>query len=267
MLDKRSKYLRNLIVEQVKISRRGHIASALSIVEILRVLYDDFLKFKVSNSSWVGRDRFILSKGHGCMALYAILSDKGFFEKKELRSFCNRSSLLGGHPELGKVPGGEASTGSLGHGLSIGVGLALGFKIKKMSNKVVVLLGDGELNEGSIWEALLSASKHKLSELYIMIDYNKLQSSGSTTEVLELEPLRQKLESFGLNVFETNGHNTNTILKTLREASEHKWKPIAIICHTTKGKGFPFAENNLSYHHKNNITDEELLKMAELTSQ
>ena len=265
MLDKRSKYLRSLIVEQVRISRRGHIASALSITEILRVLYDSFLNFQISDSSWTGRDRFILSKGHGCMALYAILSDKGFFDKIELKTFCNKSSFLGGHPEWGKVPGVEASTGSLGHGLSIGVGLALGFKIKKMANKVVVLVGDGELNEGSIWEALLSASKHKISNLYILIDYNKLQSSGSTAEVLDLEPLRQKLESFGLSVFETDGHDTNYIAEALKKAECEKIKASAIICHTTKGKGFIFAENNLSYHHKNNITDEELLKMEELT--
>ena len=130
MLDKRSKFLRRLIIEQVKTSRRGHIGSALSIVEILRVLYDDFMSYNVSDLSWAGRDRFILSKGHGCMALYAILAEKGFFSKAELPDFCSKNSFLGGHPEFKKVPGVEASTGALGHGLSIAVGMALGFKIK-----------------------------------------------------------------------------------------------------------------------------------------
>lgn len=261
MLDKRSKYLRNLVIEQMVLSRRGHIGSALSIIELIRVIYDNFLVFREADPNWEGRDRFVLSKGHGCMALYAVLADKGFFKKAALETFCSADSFLGGHPEQTKVPGVEASTGSLGHGLSIAVGLALGFKIKKVTNKVYVLIGDGELNEGSIWEAFLCASKHKLSNLFILIDYNKLQSSGSISEVLEIEPLKQKLQSFRLAVSEVDGHNVTAISEKLAEEPEHKDKPRIIICHTIKGKGFEFAENNLDYHHRNNITNDELSAM------
>lgn len=261
MLDLRSKYLRGLIIDQLMISRRGHIGSALSIVEILRVIYDEFLTFQAADSSWEGRDRFVLSKGHGCMALYAILADKGFFAVSELEKFCSKSSFLGGHPEKDKVPGVEASTGSLGHGLSIAVGIALGFKIKQLDNKVWVLLGDGELNEGSIWEGFLSASKHKLSNLSILIDYNKLQSYGEVKNVLNLEPLSEKFESFGLEVLEVEGHDTAAMAKVFSFKKQKELKPRVIICHTVKGKGFKFAEHNLDYHHKNNITDDEIVEM------
>ena len=262
VLDARSKYLRSLVLDQIALSRRGHLGSALSIMELVRVLYDNFLKYRSSDIWWEGRDRFILSKGHGCMALYAILADKGFFSKSHLQNFCGESSFLGGHPERNKVPGVEASTGSLGHGLSIGVGIALSLKIKNMSNKVVVLLGDGELNEGSIWEAFLSSSKHKLSNLLILIDYNKFQSAGPISEVLEMEPLKKKFRSFNLAVSEINGHDIQEITKTLTKKYSNYYGPHVIICHTIKGKGFKFAENNLEYHHKNNITDAELNEMT-----
>ena len=261
MLDERSKYLRSLVIEQLTLSRRGHIGSALSILELVRVLYDSFLKYKPHDIWWEGRDRFILSKGHGCMALYAILADKGFFSKSHLQNFCSESSFLGGHPERNKVPGVEASTGSLGHGLSIGIGIALSLKIRKMPNKVVVLLGDGELNEGSVWEAFLSSSKHQLSNLLILIDYNKFQSAGTISEILAMEPLKKKLQSFNLMVSEINGHNIQEITKTIAKAYSNYGGPHVIICHTVKGKGFEFAENNLEYHHKNNITDAELNEM------
>ena len=261
VLDERSKYLRRLVLKQVTLSRRGHLGSALSIIEIMRVLYDDFLKYKPHDIWWEGRDRFILSKGHGCMALYALLADKGFFSKSHLETFCTESSFLGGHPERNKVPGVEASTGSLGHGLSIGVGIALSLKIRNLSNKVVVLLGDGELNEGSIWEAFLSASKHNLSNLLILIDYNKFQSAGPVRDVLALEPLKKKLQSFNLAVSEINGHNISEITKTLHKKNSNHKVPHTIICHTIKGKGIKFAENNLEFHHKNNITDSELNEM------
>ena len=171
----------------------------MSLVEILRVLYDDFLVFDPKNTKLTSRDRFILSKGHGCLALYAILSDKNFFPKDELSIACEPKSILGGHPEV-KVPGVEASTGALGHGLSIGVGMALAAKLKKEKHKVVVVIGDGESDEGSIWESAMSASKHNLSNLIVLLDYNKIQSYGFVNEVLDLEPIKKKWESFGFDV-------------------------------------------------------------------
>lgn len=260
-MDARSKYLRRIIVSALEGGRRGHLGSSMSMVEILRVLYDSFLRFRPDEPQWPERDRFILSKGHGCLALYAILADKDFFPKSEITSFCAPNSRLGGHPEFGKLPGIEASTGSLGHGLSIGVGVALAAKIRKQSIRVVVLTGDGEINEGSVWEAAMSASKHKLAALTVMVDYNKLQSYGATADVLELEPLSDKWRSFGFSVAEVDGHDVAQLEALLSRLPLDPIKPTAIICHTLKGKGFPFAEGRPEWHHKSGITDTEIAAM------
>ncbi len=257
-LDERSLNLRKLVIRAFEGGQRGHLGSSMSLIEIMRVLFDDFLKFDISNPHWEFRDRLILSKGHGCLALYVLLADKGFIKPSNLETFCHFDSILGGHPEFGKVPGVEASTGSLGHGMPIGVGMAIALKIRKMTNKVVVVLGDGEMNEGSNWEAALSASKHNLNNLITIIDYNKLQSYGETREVLDLEPLVDKCKSFGFKVTETDGHNINKIKKSLSEKNFSKTKPNMIICHTVKGKGFPFAEHNPSWHHKSNMSQEDV---------
>ena len=176
MLDQRSKDLRKLVIKMISVGRRGHIGPALSLIEILRVLYDSILKYNSNEPKWSNRDRFILSKGHGCLALYAILADKEFFKMEELDNFCEPKSILGGHPERDKIPGVEASTGALGHGMPIAVGIALAAKIKNKDYKTYVVTGDGEINEGSVWEAAMSASKHKLNNLCVLIDHNKLQS-------------------------------------------------------------------------------------------
>ena len=260
-LDQRSYYLRGLIVESLEGARRGHIGSSLSLVEILRVLYDDFLSYHPEDPEWEERDRCILSKGHGCLALYAILADKGFFAKSELKTFCHHNSILGGHPEKGKIPGVEASTGALGHGLSIGVGIALAARIKKRPFRTVVITGDGELNEGSIWEAALACSKHELSNLTIFVDYNKLQCYGSTKLVMNLEPLIQKWQSFGFETVEVDGHDIKALQNIMSSLPFNKKRPSVIICHTIKGKGFSFAENNPAWHYKHVITDEDIEKM------
>lgn len=257
ILDARSKYLRKSIIQCIEAGGRGHIGPALSLVEILRVLYDDFLVFDSKNTKLKNRDRFILSKGHGCLALYAVLADKGFFPKEELKIACEPHSILGGHPET-KVPGVEASTGALGHGLPIGVGMAIAAKIKKENHKIVVVIGDGETDEGSIWESAMSASKHKLSNLIVLLDYNKIQSYGFVKEVLDLEPLKEKWESFGFKVSEVNGHDVKQLKKALKQLSSLENKPKIVICHTIKGKGISYAENNPSWHHKNNLGKKEL---------
>ena len=221
------------------------------------MLYDDVLRFNPTDPKWVDRDRFLLSKGHGCLPLYVILAEKGFFPEEELWKFCQSDGILGGHPEH-KVPGVEASTGSLGHGLSIGVGFALNARIDRAGYGVYVVIGDGESNEGSVWEAALSASKHGLTNLNVLIDYNKHQSYASTSEVLNLEPLADKWRSFGFGVCEVDGHDVEALQSSLLGLPVERDKPSAIICHTIKGKGIDFAENNMLWHHKSGITNEEI---------
>jgi transketolase len=260
-LDHISKHLRRLVVEALEGGGRGHLGSSMSIIEIIHSLYDGYLSITEDNVNSIDRDRFILSKGHGCLALYAVLVDRGFIPREELTTFCKATSRLGGHPERNKIPGVEASTGALGHGLSIGVGMALAARIQERPTKVVVLMGDGEINEGSVWEAAMSASKHRLSNLTVMVDYNKLQSYGLTKEVLDLEPLIDKWESFGFSTVEVDGHNIDAIKATLSRLPFNAERPSAIICHTIKGKGFPFAEGNPHWHHKAKLSDQEIASM------
>lgn len=254
-LDKRSIYLRELILLGLEGGQRGHIGSSMSLVEILRVLYDDVMFYSKKNPKLLNRDRLILSKGHGCLALYAMLVDKGFLRKKHLFDFCKSGSILGGHPDH-NIPGVEAITGSLGHGLSIGIGIALALKIKKINSKVYVILGDGEMNEGSNWEAFMSASKHNLDNLIVLIDNNNLQTYGTPKEVAGLDKIKNKLLSFGFNVKEINGHSVNQIKSAL--IKKKQTKPIGIICKTLKGKGIDFAENKAEWHHKSSLSKKDI---------
>ena len=257
VLDNRSLKLRQTIVRTMEASRRGHLGSAFSLVEIMRVLYDDVLRYDASNPDWPERDRCILSKGQGCLALYAILAEKGFFPEEELWKFCLSDGILGGHPDH-RVPGVEASTGALGHGLSIGIGMALNAKFEKADYRVFVIVGDGESNEGSIWEAALCAGKHRLSNLTVIVDYNKFQSYGSTFEVQDLEPLGAKWNAFGFAAIDVDGHDPEALLSVLSHLPLEPQKPTAVICHTVKGKGVAFTENDMEWHHKNRLTDAEI---------
>lgn len=258
-LDERAIYLRKLVVRALSGGGRGHLGPALSLIEILRVLYDDVLRFDPKNPAWPGRDRCILSKGHGCLALYSLLADKGYFPLDELDTFCRRDSILGGHPEASKIPGVEASTGSLGHGMAIGIGMALAARMDKRDSRVFVVVGDGEINEGSIWEAALCAGKHRLDNYTVLIDYNKIQASGPTSEIQDLEPLADKWRSFGFSVFDVNGHDAAALRGVLTSLPPSK--PSVVICHTTKGKGVSFAENNPDWHHKAKIGEKEVFDM------
>ncbi len=233
------------------------LGSTLSLIEILRVLYDSVLHHRPEEPQWPGRDRMILSKGHGCLAQYALLADKGYFPEAELDSFCGLNARLGGHPEFGKLPGIEASTGALGHGLPIGVGLALAARLRREDWRVFVVLGDGEINEGSNWEAALGAAKHGLGALTVLIDYNKIQSYGPTRDVLDLEPLADKWRAFGFDVAEVDGHNVAALEAVLAPERLGGTHPRAIICHTIKGKGIPLAENDPTWHHKSRFKDHE----------
>ncbi len=257
-LDARSKALRRMVVEAVVAAGRGHLGPALSLIEILRVLYDDVLHVRPEEPGWPDRDRCILSKGHGCLALYAILADKGFFPLAVLATFCAHDSILGGHPEHGMVPGVEASTGALGHGLSIGVGMAIANRMRGSAARVFVVLGDGELDEGAVWEAAMAASKHRLDKLTAIVDYNKFQSYGPVPTVLELEPLLDKWKSFGFAATEVDGHDVAALRRKLAALPYETGRPSALICHTVKGKGVPDAEHNADWHHKNKLSAGEL---------
>ena len=229
-------------------AKSSHIGSCLSIVEILVALY-----FKILNKN----DRFILSKGHAALALYSILFEKKVISKKTLSSFGSNKTVLMNHVS-NKVKGVEFSTGSLGHGLPVSVGKALKFKTNKEKNKVFVLMSDGEINEGTTWESLLFANHHKLDNLNIIIDYNKIQSMDFVSKVIKLEPLKQKLQSFGCKVYEVNGHSVKQLTKFLKVKSFNK--PKVIIANTVKGKGVSFMENNNLWHYKS--PDKDQLKRA-----
>lgn len=265
-MDQRSKYLRQLVLRGLSGGGRGHIGSSMSLIEILRVLYDNFLRYKPDDAMWEGRDRFILSKGHGCLALYAILSDKGFFAIEELDKFCKAGAKLGGHPQFNSVPGIEASTGALGHGLSLGVGMAMAVRMRNLKSRIVVVMGDGEINEGSVWEAAMAASKHHLNNLIVLIDYNKMQSYSTTEEVLNLEPMLDKWRAFGFESEELDGHNVQALELLFSRLPLSSNKPSLIVCHTIKGKGISFAEGKENWHHKSNLSDQDILDMQHCLS-
>ncbi len=249
MLDERSIALRRKIISILDVTRKGHIKSAFSCLEIVRVLYDDFLK---------PDDIFILSKGHGCLAQYVLLAEKGYFPDSELYKMCSEGALLGGHPHP-SIPGVVVATGALGHGLPLGIGFALADR----NRRVYVLMGDGECNEGSVWEAAMCASKHKLSNLTVIIDKNQQQSYGTTHEVLDLNPMMDKWESFGFMTREVDGHSIDALRHMFLRLLFNDTKPHALICHTIKGKGIKFVEDNFRWHYRDDITTEEILALYE----
>ena len=228
----------------------SHIGSALSIADILAVLYGGVLRLNVNNPKAPDRDRFILSKGHAGAAVYAVLAELGFFTKEKLKTHYKDGSDLCGHVSHKGIPGVELSTGSLGHGLSIGAGMALGAKIDDKVHRVFVLLSDGECDEGSNWEAILFASHHRLDNLAAIVDYNKIQSLASVEETLSLEPFADKLRSFGWVVREVDGHDHPQLQKSLSDLPAEIGRPTAVIAHTTKGKGVSFMENTVLWHYR-----------------
>lgn len=260
-LDERSKELRGLALRALRGGARGHVGSTMSLIEILRVLYDDVIRYRPDEPTWRERDRCILSKGHGCIALYVMLADKGYFPVEELDRFCRYGAMLGGHPEAGKVPGVEASTGALGHGLSIGIGMALAARIDRRASRVFVVMGDGEIDEGSVWEAAMCAGKHRLGNLTAIIDYNKIQSAGRVSEVQELEPLPDKWKAFNFEPVEVDGHDVEALRRVFASLPLVYDRPTAVICHTVKGRGIPFAENDPTWHHKSRLTDDAIAEL------
>lgn len=238
------------IIEQVYNANSGHPGGSLSCADILAVLYFNQMNIDSENPNAKGRDRFVLSKGHCAPALYATLARKGYFDKELLKGFRKVESNLQGHPDMKKVPGVDMSTGSLGQGLSAAVGMAIGSKMEHEGYRVYCLLGDGELEEGQVWEAAMSASKNKLDNLCAIVDYNTLQIDGNVEEVAGLIDIKEKFESFGFNVIEVNGHDIEALIHAFNSAKHQKDMPSVIIAHTIKGKGVSFMEGKAEWHGK-----------------
>ncbi len=257
-LDQKCKWVRQTVVKMLAKAQSGHPGSALSEVEILVALYYEILNIKPELPDWPDRDRFILSKGHGCPSLYAVLADKGYFEEKQLWTLRQYKSILQGHPSI-ITPGIDSVSGSLGNGLSIGVGMAMAAKKQNKDFKVYVLLGDGELQEGCIWEAAMCAAHNKLNNLIAVVDYNKLQINGFVNDIVNLEPLRAKWESFNWNAMEVDGHDVMAIIHAIKKSADAEG-PTVIIANTIKGKGVSFMENNYIWH--GSKINSEQLKIA-----
>jgi transketolase len=233
---------------------KGHPGPALSIIDLVTCLYFKILKVDPKKPKWEERDRLILSKGHACPAIYAALAMKGFFDKSHLYTFRHVNSILQGHPDMRKTPGIDITAGSLGHGLAAGIGMALAAKLDKKNYKVYVILGDGEVQEGLVWEAFMFAGHHKLNNLIAIIDRNRWQSCDEVKCTIDIEPLVSKIRAFNWKVLEIDGHKMNEILTALSE--DKKSIPLAIIANTIKGKGVSFMEEDNSWHQKA-LTDEQ----------
>jgi transketolase len=267
--------LRKDIFRMIYIAGGGHMSPAFSAIDIMTALYfGGILKYHSNNPYWEERDRFILSKGHASAALYVVLARAGFIEREELNTFCKSGTRLGGHPKMHDIPGVEASTGALGHGLAFGTGIALAGKINKKDYKTIVMLGDGECQEGSIWESVLFAFHQKLGNLIAIVDYNKLQAMDKLDNIIGMEPFVDKWRAFGWNVHQVDGHNISEIIDILGRSNVSHELPTVVIAHTIKGKGVSFMENAPLWHYRMpnpeelttvlnelNISKEELLKI------
>ena len=241
-----NKDLRKNIVDMVVAGKDGHIPSAFSIIDIITLLYRDVLKFEAKTPKWLHRDYFILSKGHGCLALYVNLHRHGFITDHDIEMFCKQGGILGEHPDRTKVPGAEASTGSLGHGLSFAIGIALGLKIQGFNNRIFVLLGDGECQEGTVWEAANVARNRRLGNVCAIIDWNE-----SAMQLLPIDDMSKKWEAFGWNVHVVDGHDEEEILATIKKIEFQKdGIPTAIVAKTIKGKGVSMLEGHGIWHHR-----------------
>ncbi len=256
-----NKNLRRKIVEIVTQAKEGHIPSSFSIVDIIDHLYGKVMKYDFKNPTWDERDYFILSKGHGCAGFYVVLHKYGILTDTHLATYSQQGGILGGHPDMTCVPGAEASTGSLGHGFPTAMGLALGLKIQKKPNRVFTLLGDGETNEGTIWETALVAARQRLGNLVAIVDFN-----GSAAQILPMDPMAEKWKAFGWQTYEIDGHSAADLEKVFKQLDlTSDGKPKVIVAHTLKGKGVSFVEGHGPWHHKIPNAQEYEAIMKELT--
>jgi len=259
-LEKAAKRLRYDIVMMIGAGKPGHLGGSCSIAEIVAVLYFHKMRHNPRDPKWPDRDRFLLSKGHAALAQYAALAESGYFPKKELQTLKELGTILQGHPEMGRTPGIEAYTGSLGQGLSVACGIAMAGKIDKKGYRVYCIVGDGEVAEGQIWEASMMAAFYKLDNLVAIFDKNLVQATGPVIERYDTNPHAEKWKAFGWHVMEIDGHNVRQIADALDEAGQIKGKPVMIVAHTVKGKGVPFAEGKADFHH--GIMTQEQYEMA-----
>lgn len=262
LLGSQATQTRRNVIAMISHAGQGHIGGDFSVTDILTTLFAKVLTIDPAQPSWSGRDHFILSKGHCAAALYSTLALSGFFAQAELATFMDPLSPLNGHPNRNKVPGVETNTGPLGHGLPVGVGAAIAAKLGKTGARTFVVLGDGEMQEGSNWEALMAASQYKLDNLTIVVDRNRLQQGARTEETNGLDPLDDKLASFGWEVRIIDGHDYGQLLSAFEPSTTGK--PVAVIANTTKGKGISFIEDRVEWHHKVPTAEQVELALEEL---
>jgi len=264
-LEKKSNQIRNQILEMIVSAGKGHIGGALSCTDIIVTLfYGGILRYDPLRPDWSERDRFILSKGHSCTALYSVLADLGYFQKSELGKYGKNGCMLGGHPDR-RIPGVEADTGSLGHGLGIAIGLALSVKMDKSDSITVVLLGDGESCEGSVWETAMFAAHHRLNNLVAIVDRNEQCATDFVENCLKLDPLDDKWKAFGWDVTVINGHSFEELLAVFNDIhSRTSDRPLAVIANTVKGKGISYMEGKIDWHHRVPKDEEIEIAKAEL---
>jgi len=256
--------VRKNIVKMITEAKSGHPGGSLSAVDVVTALYFNVMRHNPENPKWKDRDRFILSKGHAAPLLYSVLAESGYFEVKELLTLRKLGSRLQGHPDMKRLPGVEISTGSLGHGLSVGNGMAIAGKLNKKGYRVYVLLGDGECQEGQVWEAAMTASHYKLDNVTAILDYNGLQIDGPVKDVMNINPISNKWRAFGWYVIEINGHDFKEIFDSFERVKKLKGKPGIIIAHTTKGKGVSFMENVVDFHGKAPAKEQMVQALKEL---
>lgn len=260
MLQLKAMQLRLNIIEMIGVGKAGHLGGSSSLAEIVSALYFSIMKIDPDNPRFESRDRFILSKGHAVLVQYAALAELGFFPREELKKTKTMDGILQGHPDMDMTPGIEAVTGSLGQGLSISVGLALGMRLDNSQSRVYTVLGDGELSEGQVWEAAMAAARFGVDNLLVFLDKNGIQATGPTDDIFPIPVLEEKWKSFGWNVMTINGHDIPAILEASEKAKHVKKQPTIIIAETVKGKCFSFAENNAAFH--NGILTQELYDTA-----
>lgn len=248
LLEAKATELRKDIVTMICKSKSGHPGGSLSVIDIMTALYYDVMNIDVANPQKEDRDRFILSKGHAAPALYAVLADKGYFDKELLGTLRQFGSPLQGHPDMKKIKGVEISTGSLGQGLSVANGMALASRLQNIPYRVYIAMGDGELQEGQVWEAAMTSAQYKLDNLTAFVDYNNLQIDGNVSDIMDVASVEDKFKAFGWHVISIDGHNFEEILKAIDEAKQTKGKPTMIVANTIKGKGVDFMENVCGFH-------------------
>lgn len=259
-----SKRVRRSIIEMITAAKSGHPGGSLSAVELLVGLYFDQMKHDPKNPKWTDRDRFILGKGHAAPVLYAVMAEAGYVPKDQLNTLRKMGSIYQGHPDVRFIPALEASTGSLGEGLSVGLGMAFAARLNGSPSRTYVMLGDGEIQEGQIWEAAMFGSFHKLDNIVVLLDYNKIQLDGWVKDIMDLEPIGDKWRAFGWHTITIDGHNPAEVRSAYIEAAATKDKPTVVIAHTVKGKGVSFMENNPKFHGTAPNPEEFQKAMAEL---